>query len=387
MNGMHVTRTLVRLLTPVLVLVSSSSALGSTCVTRQAPDQPRQVKWHPGHYITLPSGQGNDPSFMRDALNELEGNAALRGIQKRYSWAQLEPTKDRYDFSGIEKDLELLAARGKQLVVLLQLKTFSKDHESIPEYLKTEAYDGGTFELDVRADGNFRKNARTGSGLKLWHPAVRERLIALACAMGRELNEQPHLEAVAITETAIGQPRVALTREQVDGYFDSLVAVHRAWRVAFPNTVTLQFVNYPRSHIEAFTKAITGFGAGVGGPDTFLADRGLEAGAYKLYPALAGVVPLAPSVQPENYAARQHRGPRNPPSPEEIYDFARTRLSANYIFWTRRLVGTDQPWFDVLKFIQSPAFPRDPAGGLAAACPRAFESCREASAPVRPAGR
>jgi hypothetical protein len=364
-----------RALIACAAVASGSVVAAPECTQGALPSMPRQVKWHPGHYVTLPFRQGRDSNYLIEVTAELSANSVLRGIQKRYTWAELEPQEGRYNFDAIEQDLAKIAHANKYLIVLLQLKAFSEAMDVVPKYLRGAAYDGGTFALDIPVDGSTRTQARSGSNLKLWNHAVRDRLAALVCAMGDRFNAHPNLEAVALTETAIGRAREPLTPLELDGYFDSLVTVQRSLRVAFPNTVTLQFVNYPSSHIASFTARISEFGTGIGGPDTFADDPGLTAGAYKLYPSLAGRVPLAPSVQPENYFARRHRGPLQPQKPEELYDIARRQLHANYIFWTRHETKTQKPWPEVLKMFRSPGFPTDPAGGLAPACPSAFESC------------
>jgi hypothetical protein len=79
-------------------------------------------------------------------------------------------------------------------------------------------------------------------------------------------------------------------------------------------------------------------GTGLGGPDVFVNDRGLNLpdGVYSYYPKLAGTVPLAPMVAAGNYIAARHGGSADEaPRMDQLYDFARDRLKANYIFWAR----------------------------------------------------
>ena len=74
------------------------------------------VKWHPGHYYAL-MGQGkqgkNNPKYMAQVYRELKKTPALRGIQIRYEWAELEPTENMYDFTSMERHLTELAAQKK----------------------------------------------------------------------------------------------------------------------------------------------------------------------------------------------------------------------------------------------------------------------------------
>src|SRR5216117_1222461 len=49
---------------------------------------------------------------------------ALEGAQLKYTWRELEPTKDAYDFNAIRSDLTFLKAHGKRLFVQLQDASF-----------------------------------------------------------------------------------------------------------------------------------------------------------------------------------------------------------------------------------------------------------------------
>ncbi|MEE4608954.1 MAG: hypothetical protein V2L15_08700, partial [Desulfobacteraceae bacterium] len=280
-----------------------------------------------------------------------------------------------YDFSQIENDLARLASRDKRLVILLQTKSFKTGVAAAPGYLRAAQYDGGEFAINIGQKDAGTSKAQTGANIKLWNPHVRNRLAALMRAMGEHFNSHPHLEAVALTETAMGQPVAPISGDLQKHYFDNLLEIHREMRRVFPNTVTLQFVNYPRSILKDFIGGLAEAGVGLGGPDIFPEDPGLVRGVYPYYPKLAGTIPLAPSVQHENYYTRRHRGPPDAPSVEELYRFGRDRLKANYLFWTRRLVPPEKPYARVLEMLDSPAFPDDPAGGLNAACPMVYPAC------------
>src|SRR5262245_28219660 len=45
---------------------------------------------------------------------------ALEGAQLKYTWRQLEPQKDQYDFEPLRQDLAFLTASGKKLFIQLQ---------------------------------------------------------------------------------------------------------------------------------------------------------------------------------------------------------------------------------------------------------------------------
>jgi hypothetical protein len=67
----------------------------------------------------------------------------LEGAQLKYTWRELEPEKDHYDFEVIRKDLGFLTSKGKKLFIQLQDSSFSKRDIVVPKYLQTDEYHGG----------------------------------------------------------------------------------------------------------------------------------------------------------------------------------------------------------------------------------------------------
>ena len=94
------------------------------------------VKRHPGHYVAV--NEGDEIPGIRH-LDE----PALRGVSKRYYWADLEPKKDAYDLDAIRKDLALLTAHNKQLVAFITDKTFRSGKNPLPSYLAAYALPNG----------------------------------------------------------------------------------------------------------------------------------------------------------------------------------------------------------------------------------------------------
>lgn len=113
--------------------------------------------------------------------------------------------------------------------------------------------------------------------------------------------------------------------------------------------------------------------AGFGGPDTFVNEPELNDGVYSYYPKLSGIVPLTPSVQPDNYRRSCKSIDCPPPSVDELLTFARDSLKANYLYWTR-----DRDYYQyVLNLLNKPIQRDAPlgAGGLRTACPSSYISC------------
>ncbi len=309
-----------------------------------------EVKWHPGHY-----------AFVQfEALSERDLYKGFRGIQKTYSWHALEPEKDRYDFSAIRADLAFLSRHDMRLVVQVQTKTFGSGQNYCPAYLSAPEYDGGVYRT------------RWGSSNPIiWNEQVNRRLNALYTQMGKELDHEPFLEAVVIPESATTFDNA--DREKfhytAENYTRAVETGMQALQDAFPTTVVIQYVNMPPESIQALADYAKTHGVGFGGPDIYPYDPVLnhpQRGVYRLYPPLAGVVPLGAAVQQNDYTQRTaFRGGGGETPVKEIYEFGRDRLHLNYIFW-----GTRQGYFEKVQAMMSdPSFPKDPAGGLSAARP------------------
>src|SRR5215207_7880216 len=78
------------------------------------------------HYVFF----GQDREKIREA-SFLE-TKALEGAQVKYSWRQLEPERDKYDFSPVREDLAFLTSKGKRLFIQLQDVTFSESNINVP---------------------------------------------------------------------------------------------------------------------------------------------------------------------------------------------------------------------------------------------------------------
>ncbi|SFE55456.1 hypothetical protein SAMN05428977_102031 [Nitrosomonas sp. Nm166] len=364
-----------RLLIALLFVLGTIWTWGTTyAATNVTSPVTTAVKWHPGHYYTL-MGQGkNNPQYMAQVYRELKKTPALRGLQIRYDWAELEPEEDVYNFTSIEQHLAQLTEQKKRLIILLQMKSFNPSLPFVPDYLKEKKYEDGIFPFSA-----FGKRNIKGYNLKLWSPLVHDRLVALVRALGERFNSHPYFEGIGLTETAFGEPLVEISRNQQDNYYNNLLSINQQLRKSFPNTMTYQFTNYPRPMLRSFVGKLKEMGTGLGGPDIFMDDPGLNAkgakpnsakGVYHHYPELSGWVPLTPSVMQTNYENTRHDKKGRTPAIAELYSFARDRLRANYIFWTRA-----PGYFPKVLEMLNELGRAGEAGGLDGTCPRAYSAC------------
>jgi hypothetical protein len=329
------------------------------------------VKWHPGHYVFV--GQG--------PIRPEHLDAHFRGVQKLYTWSDLEPAEGQYDFSRIRRDLDLLEPHGKQLVLQVQYKAFGKGQRRVPAYVQGPEYGGGVY---LASSGSFDP--------VLWNARVGQRMDALFAALGEQFDGQPGVEAVVLPETS---PSAALDKRPQPGveaytipiYVAALKQRMAALRRAFPRTVVIQYANFPQPALPELTAYMQEIGVGLGGPDVYPGASSLsdpQRGVYRLYAPMSGTVPLGAAVQSPDYSvaswkrtAAFNRGQdRNsvvvtaqeeqPIPVREHLRLAQQTLKLNYLFWSAH---PQECLENVKRMLAEPDLAADPAGGLDAQCP------------------
>lgn len=326
------------------------------------------VKWNPGHYVMLVgSGNGgkNSSSYMAEIYKEMASHKAIRGIAIRYDWSEIEKTKGVYDFTSIDKHLADLTKVNKQLIILLEYKSFTPDI-LIPAYMRTAEYEGGVVPLG--SNGVIK-----GYNIKLWNTAVYNRMVAFVTALGKHLDSHPNFEGFGLQETAMGQVMKPLTSAQVNGFYKNLINVDKAAKAAFPETMVFQLMNYPRNLLESMIGDLQTMGATLGATDIFIDEPGLNIkgtrytsdGLYLHFPELTGVMPLLAQVEKSNYENTRHDRKGHKPTITEILNFGKDKLHVNYIMWTR-----SPGYFDhVLEMLNQAGQTGNESGGLNFACP------------------
>ncbi|HKV39645.1 MAG TPA: hypothetical protein VJX67_10555, partial [Blastocatellia bacterium] len=297
------------------------------------------------HYVFF----GRDREKIQRASSFL-GAKELEGAQVAYSWKQLEPGKDKYDFSAIEEDLAFLTSKGKRLFVQIQDVTFSQSRIPVPRYLLEDPqYNGGADKQYDYKDGHEDAATVAGWMSRRWDPRVQERFHKLLHALGREFDGR--IEGINLAETAfsVGETgRLFPKGFSFEVYRDAVITNMKAAKLAFPKSIVLQYANFmpgewlptnDRGYLRAVFKAAKESGVGVGGPDLLPYKRGQMNHSYPLIKDSAGIVPTGISVQDGDY------DPINPATGKrmtipEMIEFATGYLKVDYIFWS-----TEEPYY------------------------------------------
>lgn len=328
-----------------------------------APAEEGKFPSSPKHYVFFGRDRTriSEPSFL--------GNAGIAGAQLKYTWRELEPELDRYDFEPLRKDLAFLEKHGKRLFVQLQDVSFSKQ-VPVPEYLLKDPAYGGGVAAKYEYEGDDESKARfDGFVARRWDATVRARFGKLLHQLGKAVDGR--VEGLNLAETAVGfgesgkRHPLGFTYE---GYLEGVKAIMSEARVAFPRSRVIVYANFmpgewlpgdDRGYLRAVYSHAEKIGVGVGGPDLLPHRKGQQNHGLALIAARASSTPAGLAVQDGNLAERNPRTGKAV-SVEELYFFAKDRLRLDYIFW-----GTEEPHYSksVLPFLLG-------AGGEAASAAR-----------------
>lgn len=356
-----------------------------------------KTKWHPGIYRHTFA-----TSTFAGISSELQAFPCLRGIQKRWGWRDMETAFGVYDgFADINTWLDNLQSIGKRLIILFDYKSLHLTDKTladdvVPNYLKTAAYDGGQ-ALYAKAITGGVPSAAGGYEYKFWNVAVRNRLVALANAMGAEFDGHPALEAICLVESSFQSPLGTLPSDVDNKMWIGYFKWGEALRAAFPTTVICMYLNFPRTHLnravnggtfgvagdEQYTvDGIRTTGIAIGGPNVFPNEWGLGGvdlsksatpanppGAFTYYVDMDGLIPRMPSIQGQDYewTNRPPTSGGHVPTVSELYNFAKNDLRANYL-----VMMPEVPYWenDVKPFFNAnPSIKNSLTGGLDATKP------------------
>jgi len=306
------------------------------------------------HYVFF----GQEREKIKDAASFFE-TKALVGAQIAYSWRQLEPAKDEYDFSAIREDLAFLKSKGKKLFIQLQDVTFYEQWKGVPPYLLRDPIYNGGADKQYRVTNEDEEHAVVdGWAARRWDPAVQARFHKLLFALGKEFDGR--IEGINFAETAVGfgrSGRLFPKGFSFEIYRDAIITNMKALKKAFPKSVALQYANFmpgewrpteDKGYLRAVYTAAKDLGVGVGGPDLLPHRPGQLKSSYPLIREAAGIVPIGIAVQDGNYEDIDPKtGKRVTIS--ELIKFATEYLKVDYIFWY-----TQEPYYseDVIPFMK-----------------------------------
>ena len=125
----------------VALLVAS---LAAPCGTR-----PAQASTAPSNFVFF----GRDHEGVLDST--FLAHSQIVGAQLTFTWRELEPERDVYDFASIREQLNVLQSHGKRLFIQISDVSFS-ERVLVPDYLRSDsAFHGGAARKYEGAEGVF----------------------------------------------------------------------------------------------------------------------------------------------------------------------------------------------------------------------------------------
>ncbi|AZA83760.1 hypothetical protein C1637_14030 [Chryseobacterium lactis] len=291
----------------------------------------------PQNYIYTSSGD----------LQEIEKMITRKdvgGVQIVYNWRALETSKDVYDFSVIEKDLQYLTSLHKKLFIQLQDRFFEPQARYIPDYVLNEKeYTGGL----VAQYDNPGENKPVGSGwvTQQWNPAVRMRYQKLIGELAKKFDGK--IQGINLPETSIDiDMKKDKTNFSCDRYFQAELDNLKFAKSVFHQSYVLQYVNFFPCEWEndhQYMSRLFDFAdknnIGLGGPDIVPDKKAQMKNSYPFFNKYKGKLSLVAMAVQEPTLTYTNPKTKKPFTKEEFVSYAQDYLGVNIIFWS-----VESPW-------------------------------------------
>lgn len=311
----------------------------------QAQAQARAAS-SPQHFIYV----GRDRARLNDST--LLNHPAIAGAQVRYTWRELEPARDQYDFQPVLDDIAILAAHGKRLFIQVQDVTFS-ENLPVPDYLMSDVFGGGA---ERKWESGTSGVQFDGWIARRWDAQVRGRFTRLLDTLGRVVDTRIAGINLPETATAFDNGKAPPRGYSPEAYAEGITLLMSAARRAFPNAVVIQYANFmpgddPPStpFLRAVYAHAAATGVGVGGPDILPFRRFQRLNSLPLIGGRPVHVVAGMAVQDGNLLdVNPATGQRV--TVAELYRYAVQELRLDYIFW-----GIEEPFYTnaILPFLRT----------------------------------
>jgi hypothetical protein len=304
------------------------------CVKRSAAQSPA-----PQNYMYTGSGE---LAGLGDKLDRPD----IMGAQVVYTWKSLEPEKGKYDFSAIERDLQILRPVHKQLFIQIQDRFFSPQDRNLPNYLlRDPIYTGGI----VRQADNPGQNKPVAYGwvAEQWNPAVRHRYQELLRALAKTFDGR--VTGVNLPESAIDiDMKHDKTGFTCDGYFNAELENMKVARDVFKKSYVVQYINFwpcgwgnDHNYMRRSFEFASQNGIGVGGPDIVPYQKGQMNNSYPFFHEYRNKLVLIAMAVQEPTLTYINPATHKPFTKDEFQQFGRDYLGTKIIFWS-----ASSPWLN-----------------------------------------
>lgn len=283
------------------------SAFAKTQLLPTPPTPPAANKnWNPGDWVA----SGTDGT-AQDAIWDKSGTTSTRGILQRltarpeyqgamlrYSWDSLERGNGEYGWTiagkkygmdQIQERLDQIAGLpGRRLIIFIQMKTFGDTSHAAPLWMRNDT--SGTYESGETFDGSHsgeyayvsnKVPPGPGGFVPNMHvTAVKNRFVAMMAEFATRFNNNPYLEAVAVTEASIAKPmnlaNPGYTWNGTATWLNNMTSAFVSMRSSLSNIQLCQWVNSDRNDMEGWVPDLLAAGIGIGMPDFCKDEKGFN---------------------------------------------------------------------------------------------------------------
>lgn len=367
------TVTVAKLAPPVVIPPTPADPVPPV-VDPQPPVTGAGIKYHPSHYAWVDTVKSSQATINRQLqeMDEVAQTPGTGGILLGLYWGDMEGARGDYSrgFAILDQFVKRAEKNNQHVMVRIYDRIFGGIEPAnlgngyyFPAYLKSSEFDGGWYTL----------NASTAlhTMVKMWNPAVMDRMIAMMQAYGARYDSHPNVEMIGLEETGAN----AAVRN--GGYTDAAyIAQLKRWmiasRAAWPHTgLRLQLNYFISAYQESadLARVANQYQIAMGGPDTVPAssgDTGLDYGDLAFNGKLGGIdyrgkIPRVAEVQDYSLS----HGFTLPAIQSRAVE-----LGANYIVWSKNGYSKLQWSRDIAPFIRS-------INGAVASksCPTSYPSC------------
>ncbi|MCP4441968.1 MAG: hypothetical protein GY810_23920 [Aureispira sp.] len=283
---------------------------------------------------------------------------SIAGAQLKYAWAELEVSKGKFDFSEIEQDLAFLESKDKKLFIQLQDVSFDTGIVNVPDYLLTKKrFRGGVATQYFFKSNNENHPVVEGWVARRWDKRVRRRFHKLLRKLGQAFDGK--IEGINLAETSIEFGNGPLHPEgfSYEAYLKAILHNMKVLKNAFSSSVAMQYANFmpgeflpwtDNGYLDSLYSYAKEKGIAMGGPDLLPYKKGQMANIYNFMHQDTSLI-IGIAVQQGNYR-HVHPKTKRRFSIEQLRDFAKDYLGAEYIFWSPQ-----EPFYtrDLAPFLQS----------------------------------
>lgn len=271
-----------------------------------------------------------------EAAKPLLRRSDIKGVQIIYSWASLEPTRNQYDFTKLDNDLNFIKSLNKELFIQLQDRTFSNRWKGVPRYIQNDPeYSGGT----------VKKEEGSGWIAAQWNSNVRARYQSLISALA--LKYDGKIRGINLPETATDLADNSTSAGfNCDKYFDAEIENARFAANAFKKSSVVLYSNFwpcewanSKNYMQRTFDYAVKYQFGIGGPDVLPYKLGQMKNSYSFLNRYKGQLVLVAFAVQEPDLDYINPMTQNITTKDEQIAFARDYLGANIIFW-----AASSPW-------------------------------------------